>query len=73
MFSNWFKKKAPAPAPAPRASAVESPCNGVCEMDWQNNICKSCFRTPAEIGGWDSMDDEARLGIIAAAQERRPS
>jgi predicted Fe-S protein YdhL (DUF1289 family) len=74
MVFNWFrKKKTPAPAPAPRVSTVESPCNGVCEMDWQNNICKSCYRTPNEIGGWDSMDDETRKSIVAAAEERRPS
>lgn len=74
MVFNWFKKKrAPEPAPAPRAATVESPCNGVCEMDWQNNICKGCYRTPAEIGSWAGMTDEARLAVVAAAEGRRPS
>ena len=57
MFSKWFKAKQTAPgvplqneffAPAETAeeAPVQSPCNGVCDMDWQNNICVGCFRTP---------------------------
>jgi len=72
MVFNWFKKKQ-APAPAPRESAVESPYNGICEMDWANNLCKSCYRTPNEIGGWVSMDDATRQNVVAAAEERRPN
>lgn len=80
MFSKWFKSKSkpsastPVPIPQPAAeSEVESPCNGVCEMDWANNICKSCYRTPNEIGAWSSLGDEAKLAINAAALERGPS
>lgn len=40
-------------------------------MDWANNICKSCYRTPTEIGNWDRMDDAAREAVIAASKERQ--
>ncbi len=74
MVFKWFKSQPapPAPAPEPAVSAVESPCNGVCEMDWVQNICKGCYRTPNEIGAWSQMSDETKRDVVAASEERRP-
>jgi len=52
------------------APPVKSPCNGVCDMDWQNNICIGCFRTPHEIGSWRSMSEAERRASVAAAEKR---
>lgn len=85
MFSKWFKsRKKVAEAPpsvdasaslfdtsdAPAAPPVESPCNGVCDMDWKNDICVGCFRTPGEIGRWRSMSDAQKRDVVAAAEVR---
>jgi len=72
MVFKWFKSEAPAPAPAPPVSEVESPCNGVCDMDWVQNLCKGCYRTPSEIGAWSRMSDETKREVVAASAGRRP-
>lgn len=75
MFSKWFNSKDKAPAntpatPSPPAAEVKSPCNGVCDMDWQNNICVGCFRTPGEIGRWRSMTEDEKRDVVASAEIR---
>ena len=84
MFSKWFKAKQTAPgvplqneffAPAETAeeAPVQSPCNGVCDMDWQNNICVGCFRTPGEIGSWRHMTNAEKRTCVASAAKRAES
>jgi len=52
------------------AEPVKSPCNGVCDMDWQNNVCIGCFRTPHEIGSWRGMSEADKRKAVAAAEKR---
>ena len=37
---------------------VPSPCQRLCELE--NDICKGCGRTSAEISRWREMDDEEK-------------
>jgi len=49
---------------ASAASAMLSPCIGVCELN-AANICTGCHRTSSEIGAWSSMTDAERGQIMA--------
>lgn len=57
---------------------IESPCQRICLIHPDAEICVGCHRTRAEIAGWSRMTAEARTAIMAAlpgraaALERRP-
>ena len=57
------------PDPA-RAEAIQSPCIGVCAMDWDRDICTGCGRTLEEIGDWAVMSADERREIMAELPER---
>jgi hypothetical protein len=44
---------------------VKSPCNNVCQLDWQSGYCLGCGRTGTEIAAWPSLTDEARDAVMA--------
>jgi hypothetical protein len=72
MVFKMFKRKDETPVVPPVSeSEVPSPCNGVCDMDWMDKVCKSCLRTVVEIGHWARMDDEERYAVLDAVAERR--
>ncbi|WP_443024214.1 DUF1289 domain-containing protein [Sneathiella sp.] len=50
---------------------LPSPCTGVCTMDMDNRFCKGCFRTRLEIGGWATLSNEEKLGIVKQLRSRR--
>src|SRR3546814_18849069 len=50
--------------------AVLSPCIGVCTMA-EDGYCDGCHRTSTEIASWIHMDDDARLGLMGGALDRR--
>ncbi|WP_341313429.1 DUF1289 domain-containing protein [Paraburkholderia sp. IMGN_8] len=51
-------------------AAVPSPCISVCKMDASTGWCEGCLRTIDEIAGWSSFDDDAKLAIWDAIEER---
>jgi len=49
---------------------VASPCISVCRIDSSTGLCVGCLRTLDEIAVWGSLDDEARLAVLAAVADR---
>ncbi len=41
-----------------------SPCNRICAMDFSDQICIGCGRTPEEISQWFNLTDEERREIM---------
>jgi hypothetical protein len=60
-----------APSPAPLPPSVPSPCVAICTLDPDTGLCKGCYRTLAEIGGWFNYGVERKLEVVAAIGERR--
>jgi|GEM_PF-1972650 len=52
-------------------TALESPCNGVCELDSADQYCLGCYRSKAEIGVWAYSNNVEKEAIIAAAKGRK--
>ncbi|MBX3727095.1 MAG: DUF1289 domain-containing protein [Xanthomonadales bacterium] len=50
--------------------AILSPCTGVCTLD-DEGYCAGCLRTGAEIAGWASMGEPARMRIMEVVLPRR--
>lgn len=50
---------------------IASPCINICRLDPASGLCQGCLRTLDEIAGWSRIDDDARLGILAAVNRRR--
>ena len=48
-----------------------SPCCDVCKMDESIGLCKGCYRTRDEIGGWLYMDDETRAFVNGMVEIRK--
>jgi len=52
-----------------RVSAPQSPCTGVCQLDWRS-VCRGCGRTIEEIAEWGAASEARRHQIVAAAKAR---
>jgi predicted Fe-S protein YdhL (DUF1289 family) len=48
-----------------------SPCVRLCCLDEANETCVGCFRTLAEITGWQAADGAERERILKRCAERR--
>jgi uncharacterized protein len=57
-------------AAAPGAD-VASPCNNVCRMNPETELCEGCFRTLAEIAAWSVMSDAEKRRVLAQVPARR--
>jgi predicted Fe-S protein YdhL (DUF1289 family) len=42
---------------------VKSPCNGICTLN-NEDVCKGCKRTRAQISRWYVMSDAEKLAVI---------
>jgi hypothetical protein len=51
--------------------SVPSPCVAICTLDPETSLCKGCYRTLAEIGGWFGFSVERKLEVLHALVERR--
>ena len=51
--------------------AVPSPCVSVCRLDEASGLCVGCHRTLAEIGAWARLDDDAKLQVWQAIEQRQ--
>jgi uncharacterized protein len=49
---------------------IESPCTGICQLA-DNDVCKGCFRTMAEIMAWPGADGSRRLQILQLSRQRK--
>ena len=50
---------------------VTSPCRNVCEMNAQTGYCRGCWRTLAEIAGWDAFSTDEKTVILSELPLRR--
>lgn len=57
--------------PATDEHALPSPCVSVCELDAITGLCKGCWRTVDEIGGWSALDNPGKLAVLERLRERR--
>jgi uncharacterized protein len=71
QFSKSWTVSSPAAVQTQSApDPVQSPCIGVCELDAQG-LCRGCFRTGAEIGGWLSYSDAERAQLMDVVLPQR--
>jgi predicted Fe-S protein YdhL (DUF1289 family) len=50
---------------------LPSPCIGICLLDPATGLCRGCFRTIDEIGGWMSFDNVERHRVLDRLRRRR--
>ena len=50
---------------------IQSPCIEVCKLSEDKTVCVGCYRSLAEIAAWGRLSDPEKLGVIAAARQRR--
>ncbi|MCY3986302.1 MAG: DUF1289 domain-containing protein [Candidatus Dadabacteria bacterium] len=43
---------------------TNSPCNGICIMDEDTELCVGCLRTIEEIANWEEYSDEQRAEVL---------
>ncbi len=51
---------------------TDSPCQLICSMDKESNMCFGCGRTPDEIAYWTEKTKEERDQILADLPGRMP-
>jgi uncharacterized protein len=49
---------------------IESPCNRVCTLDPDTDLCLGCGRSLAEIMAWTRMSDAERATVMADCGRR---
>lgn len=47
-----------------------SPCNGICIMDEDTELCVGCLRTSDEIANWEDYSDEQRAEVMRKITQR---
>ena len=53
------------------ATALDSPCLGVCVIAARTDTCFGCFRTPKEIARWPRWGEEERRETLKKLKQRR--
>lgn len=53
------------------ATAIATPCIGVCTLDESGRVCLGCCRTADEIAVWVALEPEERRRIIGELPGRR--
>lgn len=48
-----------------------SPCNKICRIDPENNLCIGCLRTIEEISNWINLSEKELENIINEVEKRR--
>ena len=56
----------------PELEPVDSPCQLVCSIDKESNMCFGCGRTPDEIAYWTLKPKDERDRILAELPARMP-
>jgi predicted Fe-S protein YdhL (DUF1289 family) len=52
------------------ASALKSPCTGICTIERKTRHCRGCKRTLAEIAEWGSASPQRQRQILDALKRR---
>ena len=61
----------PPAAPARPPAPIKTPCIKVCVVDGESGLCLGCYRTLAEVAGWERLGDAERERIMTGLAERR--
>jgi uncharacterized protein len=67
IISSFSFNLTPAPV-APTATAILSPCIGICTLD-AAAVCTGCHRSSDQIANWSGYSDAERARIMAALDE----
>ena len=51
-------------------AAIATPCVKVCVVDGESGLCLGCFRTLAEVAGWERLTEADRAAIMAGLPAR---
>ncbi|WP_078056296.1 DUF1289 domain-containing protein [Pacificimonas flava] len=57
--------------PATTIDDPQSPCQKICRLSANGNVCTGCGRTLVEIAEWSEMSPDQRRAVIQAAERRR--
>ena len=49
---------------------IDSPCNDVCTIDPESDLCMGCGRTPKEIAGWVHFTDNQKIKLLKDLKRR---
>ena len=49
---------------------ISSPCNGICIMDEDTELCVGCLRTSDEIANWEEYSEEQRTEVLREITRR---
>ena len=49
---------------------IGSPCNGICIMDEDTELCVGCLRTSDEIANWEEYSEERRAEVLREITRR---
>jgi predicted Fe-S protein YdhL (DUF1289 family) len=61
-----------APPLEPPLEPEDSPCQLICSIDKDSNMCFGCGRTPEEIADWPLRSDADRKRILLELPARMP-
>lgn len=50
---------------------VKNPCQSVCNIDFKNQMCQTCFRLSNEKHSWIQMTDDIKKKTIVLCNLRR--
>lgn len=56
----------------PPLEPVNSPCQLICSIEKQSNMCFGCGRTPGEIADWTLRSSDDKKRILAELPARMP-
>ena len=49
---------------------IDSPCNDICTIDAQSNLCIGCGRTQDEIAGWVYYTENQKIKLLKDLKNR---
>jgi predicted Fe-S protein YdhL (DUF1289 family) len=54
---------------AGNSSNIISPCVGQCQLD-EEDVCKGCYRTVAEISHWSKKSEDEKISIVIRCKKK---
>ncbi|WP_413282615.1 DUF1289 domain-containing protein [Vibrio sp. MA40-2] len=50
-------------------NSIITPCIGQCQLD-ENDICKGCYRSSAEITDWVNKSEDEKISIVIRCKKQ---
>jgi predicted Fe-S protein YdhL (DUF1289 family) len=51
---------------------IASPCNNICRMNPETQLCEGCLRTIDEIAAWSGLSAREKRAVLAQLPARKP-